>query len=72
MAGFEAIVLDEANRIFGEKAAMLDGIVVGGGGAELLFAKLRNRFPNAISGDEPRMMVAEGFCRLGLMSLSRV
>ena len=72
MAGFEAIVLDEANRIFGDKAATLDGIVVGGGGAELLFAKLRDRFPNAICDDNPRMMVAEGFCRLGLMSLSRV
>lgn len=69
-SGFESTVLDEADRIFGEKAAVLDGIVVGGGGAELLFAKLRERFPNAICGDEPRMMVAEGFCRLGLMSLS--
>lgn len=71
-SGFESTVLDEADRIFGEKAAMLDGIVVGGGGAELLFAKLWERFPNAICGDEPRMMVAEGFCRLGLMSLSQL
>ncbi len=69
-SGFESAVLDEAERIFGEKAAVLDGIVVGGGGAELLFGKLRDRFPNAICGDEPRMMVAEGFCRLGLMSLA--
>ena len=45
-------------------------IVIGGGGAELLFGKLKGRFPNAICGDEPRMMVAEGFCRLGLMSLA--
>jgi plasmid segregation protein ParM len=68
--GFQSTVLDEADRIFGERAAVLDGIVVGGGGAELLFGKLRERFPNAICGDEPRMMVAEGFCRLGLMSLT--
>lgn len=69
-AGFVATVLDEAERIFGNRAAVMDGIVVGGGGAEVLFTKLREKFPNAISGDDPRMMVAEGFCRLGLLSLS--
>ena len=69
-SGFVATVLDEADRIFGGNAAVLDGIIVGGGGAELLFKKLRDRFPNAICGDEPRLMVAEGFCRLGLMSLA--
>lgn len=68
-AGFEAIVMDEAERVFGQKAAVLDGILVGGGGAELLFARLKQRYPNAVCSDEPRMMVAEGFCRLGLLSL---
>ncbi|WP_395402365.1 hypothetical protein ACHMW6_29545 [Pseudoduganella sp. UC29_106] len=68
-AGFEAVVMDEANRVFGQKAAVLDGIIVGGGGAELLLKELKQRYPNAISSDEPRMMVAEGFCRLGLLSL---
>ena len=67
-SGFIATVLDEADRIFGGNAAVPDGIVVGAGGAELLFKKFRERFPNAICGDEPRMMVAEGFCKLGLMS----
>jgi plasmid segregation protein ParM len=68
-AGFEAVVMDEANRVFGQKAAVLDGIIVGGGGAELLLDGLKQRYPNAVSSDEPRMMVAEGFCRLGLLSL---
>lgn len=68
-AGFEAVVMDEANRVFGQKAAVLDGIIVGGGGAELLLNGLKQRYPNAVSSDEPRMMVAEGFCRLGLLSL---
>jgi plasmid segregation protein ParM len=68
-AGFEAVVMDEADRIFGQRAAVLDGIIVGGGGAELLLPRLKERYPNAISSDEPRMMVAEGFCRLGLLSL---
>jgi plasmid segregation protein ParM len=68
-AGFEAVVMDEADRIFGQKAAVLDGIIVGGGGADLLLSRLKERYPNAVSSDEPRMMVAEGFCRLGLLSL---
>ena len=68
-AGFEALVMDEANRVFGQKAAVLDGIIVGGGGTEMLFSEFRRRYPNAVTNDEPRMMVAEGFCRLGLLSL---
>lgn len=68
-SGFEAVVRDEAERVFSQKAALLDGILVGGGGAELLFAGLKQRYPNAVCCDDPRMMVAEGFCRLGLLSL---
>jgi plasmid segregation protein ParM len=70
LSAFKSTLLDEANRVFGGKAAVLDGIVIGGGGAELLFPFFKSRFPTAIGGDEPRMMVAEGFCRLGLMSLA--
>ena len=68
-AGFEAVVMDEAERVFGQKAAVLDGILVGGGGAGLLLDRLKQRYPNAVCSDEPRMMVAVGFCRLGLLSL---
>lgn len=68
-AGFESVVMDEADRVFGQKAALLDGLIVGGGGADLLLSQLKGRYPNAVSSDEPRMMVAEGFCRLGLLSL---
>jgi plasmid segregation protein ParM len=69
VTGFESTVLDEADRVFQQKAALLDGIVVGGGGAKFLYERLRQKFPNAVCCDDPRMMVAEGFCRLGLMSL---
>lgn len=69
ICGFESLVLDEVQRIFQPRAALLDGILVGGGGAYLLREKLRERFPNVVCSDDPRMMVAEGFCRLGLMSL---
>jgi plasmid segregation protein ParM len=70
LSAFKSTLLDEADRVFGGKAAVLDGIVIGGGGAELLFPFLKSRFPTAIGGSDPRMMVAEGFCRLGLMSLA--
>jgi len=69
-SGFESLVLDHAERIFGQQAGMLNGIILGGGGAELMFEKIRRRFPSVKLGDDPRMMVAEGFCRLGLMSLT--
>lgn len=68
-SGFESLVLDHADRIFGQQAGMLNGIIVCGGGAELIFKKIKEKFPSAIFGEDPRMMVAEGFCRLGLMSL---
>lgn len=70
-SGFEALVLDHADRIFGQQAGLLNGILVGGGGAELIFASIKVKFPSAILGEDPRMMVVEGFCRLGLMSLLR-
>lgn len=70
-AGFESTVLDEVDRLFGHQGGMLNGIVIGGGGANLLSHQIKSRFPNAIIGDDPRSMVAEGFCRLGLMSLSK-
>jgi len=69
--GFESALMEEAERIFGAKASLLDGIVIGGGGADTVLTKIRKRFPTAISGEDPRMMVAEGFCRLGLFSLRR-
>lgn len=70
LLGFESTVLDEADRLFGQQGGMLNGIIIGGGGASLLSAKIQQRFPNAIVGNEPRSMVAEGFCRLGLLSFA--
>jgi len=68
-AGFEAVVMDEANRVFEQKAAVFDSIIVGGGGVEMLLNGLKQRYPNAVSGDKSRIMVAEGLCRLSLLSL---
>jgi plasmid segregation protein ParM len=70
LSTFTAYLLDEANRIFAGKAAVLDGIVVGGGGAEVMFSRLNSKFPTAVCSNDPRQMVAEGFCRLGLLSFS--
>lgn len=68
--GFEATVLDEADRLFGRQGGMLTGIIIGGGGAGLLADQIKKRFPTAIIGDDPRSIVAEGFCRLGLLSFN--
>lgn len=69
-AGLVAAVVNEANRLFAHQAIVMDGIIVAGGGAPLLIEELRKSLPGVTINDEPRMVVAEGFCRLGLMSLS--
>lgn len=60
------IVRDEAQRRFGEAASSLNGVIVAGGGAPVLFDGLLEVFPHAVMSPAPRFSVAEGFCRYGL------
>ena len=69
-AGLVAAVVNEANRLFAQHAIVMDGIIVAGGGAPLLIEELRKSLPGVTMNEEPRMVVAEGLCRLGLMSLN--
>ena len=59
-------ICDNAIRLFGSHASIMDGMLIGGGGASLVIDELRNHFPDVRIGDEPRMLVAEGFCRVAL------
>lgn len=59
-------VEDHANRLIAEHARRLNGIIVAGGGADFIIETLQERWPHAIVSKDPRMAVAEGFCRLGL------
>lgn len=59
-------VVDHADRLISEHARRLSGVVVAGGGADFIIETLQERWPHAILSKNPRMAVAEGFCRLGL------
>jgi plasmid segregation protein ParM len=67
---FVATVVDQAKRVFGQKVFLMDGLIVAGGGAPLVLKELKQLFGEKVSMDEdPRMVVAEGFCRVGLLTL---
>lgn len=59
-------VVDNADRLIAEHARRLNGVIVAGGGADFIIETLQERWPHAQMAKEPRMAVAEGFCRLGL------
>lgn len=59
-------VIDSAIRLMESSARKLDGVLVAGGGAPLVFEHLRQKWPHAVLVDQPRFAVAEGMRRLGL------
>lgn len=64
-------VMDAANRLFETHARRMDAVVLAGGGARLLEAGLRNKWPNLIVPEHPRYAVAEGLRRIGDAKLLR-
>lgn len=61
-----AEVVDTANRLMESRARQLDGVLVAGGGAPLVFDKLKAQWPHAVMVDNHRYAVAEGMRRLGM------
>lgn len=59
-------VMDTLSRKIDRDARSLDGIVVAGGAAGLLFPLIKARYPHAVMAENSRMTVAEGFCRFGM------
>jgi plasmid segregation protein ParM len=60
-------VQEEALKVFGSSLAGLDGIMIAGGGADLVFPVLSKVWPHAATAKQPRHAVAEGMRRYGLM-----
>lgn len=60
-----AEILDHATRLMERDARTLDGIILAGGGAPLVYEQLRAKWPHTVLSADSRMSVAEGFCRLG-------
>lgn len=59
-------VMDTASRVLDPVARKLDGILIAGGGAPVILPELLLKWPHATLANEPRMAIAEGFCRFGL------
>lgn len=64
-----AEVVDTANRLMEGYVRQLDGVLVAGGGAPLVFEQLSKQWPHAILVEDSRFAVAEGMRRLGLARL---
>lgn len=60
-------VVDTAQRLMEPFARKLDGVIVAGGGSAFMFDTIKQRWPHAISPDNPRMSVAEGMRRFAAM-----
>lgn len=64
---FARQLVEGAITTFGNELPTLDGILVAGGGADLVFPLLKNAFEHAECIDTPRFSVAEGLRRYGLL-----
>lgn len=65
MLPLAAEIMDTANRLFASDARRLNGIIITGGGSDLVFQHLKGQWPNAVQPKDPRFSVAEGMRRQG-------
>lgn len=61
-------IINRAQALFGSTSGRLNGIIVSGGIAPLVFDSIQAVFPNAVLDPIPTMSVAEGLCRGGLFA----
>lgn len=64
-------IIDTGTRLFGGVVRRLDAVLLAGGGADIIFPTLKERWPHTMTSDDPRMAIAEGMRRWGLTRLSR-
>lgn len=62
-------ILQNANNYFGEKARMLDKIIVAGGGGGLIYPNLKQKWKQTVLPDDPRFAVALGMRKFGVKSI---
>ncbi|MFY9327778.1 MAG: ParM/StbA family protein [Georgfuchsia sp.] len=65
-----AEVVDTASRLMDGYARNMDGVIIAGGGANLVFDRIVKKWPHAIQASDPRYSVAEGMRRLGIKLIS--
>ncbi len=59
-------IIDKATQLFGKHVRTLNGVLVAGGGAPLIFPTIHKSWPHSILPDNSRYAVAAGFCRFAL------
>lgn len=64
---FAQKVAEAAIQVFGDSLPTLDGILLAGGGAELISADLKSQWPHVLVPKNARFTVAEGLRRYGLL-----
>lgn len=64
-----ADVLDTSKKLIEPHVRKLDGVIIAGGGAPLVFDEIRSKWPNAVMAENHRFSVAEGMRRFGLVTL---
>ena len=67
---FSSYILDEVGKRFGDKAQRMNGVIVAGGGAYIVGEDIKAKYPNARIPANPRFAVAEGYARIGLLTLT--
>ena len=61
----------KAKALLSTEVRTLDGVLLAGGGAPLFFESMKAEWSHTILLDNPRMAVADGFCRYGVGQLVR-
>ncbi|HIH2745390.1 TPA: ParM/StbA family protein [Burkholderia lata] len=64
-------IIAKAQSLLSTDARHLHGILLAGGAAPLFYEALKNIWPNCVLLENPRLSVANGFCRFGMFSKLR-
>ena len=64
-------IMAKATSLLSEEVATLDGILLAGGGAPLVYESLKKQWPHTVLLENPRVAVADGFCRYAVGLLRR-
>lgn len=59
-------IISKAESLLSTEVAKLDGVLIAGGGANLVAHELKKKWPHVIPLRDPKMSVANGYCRYGL------
>lgn len=58
-------VIRHADQLLGDEARKLNGIILAGGGAPLVYPMLKQHWSTTVMPHNPRFAVANGYCRYG-------